>query len=158
LGAALNSDFNNPVLHYYMANSFLHLKQTEAAIREFRIAYALEPNKEVGKFSKDALATLGVDEGPKSFSLMPETNKKMLLLPPEPPPRDLLTDQATRLLRNQADSHSQIQAKLNESIAADEAARQKDYLSKAQQDLKDSYKVYWGRRGYVRQMPVPADA
>lgn len=158
LGAALNSDFNNPVLHYYMANSLLHMKQTEAAIREFRIAYALDPHKEVGKYSKEALSILGVEDAPKPMCVVPETNRRMIALPPEPPPRDLLVDQAMRQLRNQADTNSHMQSKLNESIAADEAKRQKDYLAKAQQDLKDSYKVYWGRRGHVRQLPVPTDA
>lgn len=61
LGAALTTDFNNPVLHYYLANSYVNLNETKGAIREFRIAYALDPEGEVGKFSKQALAYLGAE-------------------------------------------------------------------------------------------------
>ncbi len=59
LGAALSTDFNNPVLHYYLGNSYVRLKQKDGAIREFRIAYALQPDAQVGQYSKDALALLG---------------------------------------------------------------------------------------------------
>lgn len=61
LGAALSSDFNNAVLHYFLGSCYVHMKQKEAAIREFRIAYALDPDKEVGRFAKQALVGYGVD-------------------------------------------------------------------------------------------------
>jgi tetratricopeptide (TPR) repeat protein len=61
LGAALNTEFNNPVLHYYMASCYVHLNQKEAAIREFRIAYALQPDGDAGKLSKTALKYYRVD-------------------------------------------------------------------------------------------------
>jgi tetratricopeptide (TPR) repeat protein len=65
LGAALSTDFNNPILHYYLGNTYVRLKQKEGAIREFRIAYALQPDAKVGEYSKSALALLGasVTEG-----------------------------------------------------------------------------------------------
>jgi tetratricopeptide (TPR) repeat protein len=62
-GAALSTDFNSSVLHYYLGNCYVHMKQKEAAIREFRIAYALDPEKDVGKYAKQALVGLGADAG-----------------------------------------------------------------------------------------------
>lgn len=69
LGSAQSTDFNNPVLHYYMANAFVRLGRREPCIREYRIAYALAPDQEVGQNSKRALIALGVasfEEGPPS--------------------------------------------------------------------------------------------
>jgi hypothetical protein len=68
-GAALSTDFNSSVLHYYLGNCYVHMKQKEAAIREFRIAYALDPDKDVGKYAKQALAGLNADSpGPTGTS------------------------------------------------------------------------------------------
>ncbi len=68
-GAALSTDFNSSVLHYYLGNCYVHMKQKEAAIREFRIAYALDPDKDVGKYAKQALAGLNADSpGPTPTS------------------------------------------------------------------------------------------
>ncbi len=66
LGAALSTDFNNSVLHYYLGNCYVHMKQRDAAIREFRIAYALDPDKDVGRYAKQALAGLNADLGGSS--------------------------------------------------------------------------------------------
>ena len=40
LGAALNTEFNNPVLHYYMASCYVHLNQKEVMINH--MDYALQ--------------------------------------------------------------------------------------------------------------------
>jgi len=61
LGEAEAAEFNNAKLHYFLANSYVHLKQKDAAIREYRIAYALEPTGEVGDLSKQALVLCGVE-------------------------------------------------------------------------------------------------
>jgi len=61
LGAAMSTDFNNAMLHYYMGNCCVHLKQMESAVREFRIAYALDPSGQVGRYAKQALDYLDVD-------------------------------------------------------------------------------------------------
>ncbi len=61
LGAAMPTDFNSPTLHYYMGNCCVHLKQMETAVREFRIAYALDPVGQVGRFAKQALDYLDVE-------------------------------------------------------------------------------------------------
>lgn len=62
-GGALSTDFNNATLHYYLGSCYAHMKQKEAAVREFRIAYALEPEKEVGHFAKQALELYGFEPG-----------------------------------------------------------------------------------------------
>jgi hypothetical protein len=66
LGLALPTDFNNAVLHYYLANTYVHLNIRDGAVREFRIAYALEPDKEVGRLSKLALKYMGISTDDKS--------------------------------------------------------------------------------------------
>lgn len=60
-GGALSTDFNNATLHYYLGSCYAHMKQKEAAVREFRIAYALEPDKEVGRYAKQALELYGFE-------------------------------------------------------------------------------------------------
>ena len=62
LGGALNSEFNNAKLHYYMGSCYMKLRQKDAAVREFRIAYALEPTGTPGKYAKQALDSLDVDK------------------------------------------------------------------------------------------------
>jgi tetratricopeptide (TPR) repeat protein len=53
--ATLTTKFNEPMVHYYMASCYVHLEDPESAVREFRIAYALAPNTDVGYYSKTAL-------------------------------------------------------------------------------------------------------
>lgn len=53
--ATLTTQFSNPLVHYYMASCYVHLEDPESAVREFRIAYALSPNSDVGYYSKTAL-------------------------------------------------------------------------------------------------------
>ena len=60
-GEAASSDFNEPILHYYMANTYVHLNQSDSAIREFRIAYALAPQGEIARLCKLGLANFGMD-------------------------------------------------------------------------------------------------
>jgi len=60
-GAAESAEFNNPVLHYYLANTLVHLNEREGAIREYRIAYALEPDGDVGRQCRLALSVYGAD-------------------------------------------------------------------------------------------------
>ncbi len=103
-GAALPSQFQNPALHYYMANSYVHLKQREACIREYRIAYALEPDKEVGKLSKLALTTLGAG----SFDIGPSESKKSAAKEEQVklPPRDPDFEKALEALRRQTGDYT----------------------------------------------------
>jgi tetratricopeptide (TPR) repeat protein len=68
LNMALNSEFNNAKLHYYMGSCYMKLNKKESAVREFRIAYALEPTGKAGQYSKQALASMGADGGSSSSS------------------------------------------------------------------------------------------
>jgi tetratricopeptide (TPR) repeat protein len=68
LNGALNSEFNNAKLHYYMGSCYMKLSKKESAVREFRIAYALEPSGKAGQYSKQALASMGADGGSSSAS------------------------------------------------------------------------------------------
>jgi hypothetical protein len=89
-GAALPSEFNNPLLHYYYANCMVHLKRKETAIREYRIAYALQPVGTIGGYCKMCLDKFGIDaEGKKAGEPKAPTekvdNKKPSQSIPEPP-------------------------------------------------------------------------
>ncbi|MBZ0189924.1 MAG: tetratricopeptide repeat protein, partial [Candidatus Obscuribacterales bacterium] len=55
LGLARANEFNNAKLHYYLANAYVQTGKNSDAVREFRIAFALDPESDVGKFSKQAL-------------------------------------------------------------------------------------------------------
>lgn len=61
LGSALSTEFNNANLHYHMANCLVHMRQKESAIREYRIAYALDPYGKIGNYSKMCLHLFGID-------------------------------------------------------------------------------------------------
>ncbi|MFN8552994.1 MAG: hypothetical protein U0103_16095 [Candidatus Obscuribacterales bacterium] len=75
LGAALPDEFNNANLHYHMANCMVHMRQKESAIREYRIAYALDPHGKIGSYSKQCLYLFGIDAA--GFLPMPEAPPKL---------------------------------------------------------------------------------
>ena len=60
-GMALQAEFNNPSLHYHLANCMVHMRQKDVAIREYRIAYALYPTGTIAKYSQMCLAKFGID-------------------------------------------------------------------------------------------------
>src|SRR5277367_3341648 len=61
-GEAESADFNDPKLHYYFGNTYVHLNQRDAAIREYRISYALDPTGEAGTLAKNALVLCGAEK------------------------------------------------------------------------------------------------
>lgn len=85
LGAALTTDFNNAVLHYYLGSCYTKLNQKASAVREYRIAYALSPEEEVGKLSRQALAILGAESG-SSLPGAKTDVASMFIIPPPPKP------------------------------------------------------------------------
>jgi ribonuclease HI len=149
LSAALSQDFNNAVLHYYLANSFVNLGQKESAIREFRIAYALEPEKEAGKLSKLALKYLGAE----SAEAAPE--KKT----PTPPPKtaeELKREAAMQKLKEQLSRDSEINQK-SASQSAESTSRHGNASVDAQrQAILEGLRYY--RRGRLQQLPMPQDS
>lgn len=78
LYAAMPTDYNNAVLHYYLANAYIKLNQRETAIREYRIAYALQPDGDVGRLSKTALDSMGAlpSEGKDKQALLQDLVQK----------------------------------------------------------------------------------
>jgi tetratricopeptide (TPR) repeat protein len=75
LDAALPLEFNNANLHYHMANCMVHMRQKESAIREYRIAYALDPHGKAGNYSKMCLHLFGIDAA--GFLPLPEAPPKL---------------------------------------------------------------------------------
>jgi tetratricopeptide (TPR) repeat protein len=137
LMGALNTEFNNATLHYYLGNSFVHLKQNESAIREFRIAYALAPDQEVGKFSKEALTNLGIDV---SAGAAPAP-----YVPPKPVHRpDPIIAEALESLRKQS-----LEAQRYENQAADFLNR--DSEQRHQRELERQRNEMVQNNGYWRR-------
>lgn len=83
LGCAQAAEFSNPVYHYYLANTYIKLNKKELAIQEYRISFALAPEKEVGKLSKQALISLGLESEEKKAA-------KADLPKVKEPPKDLV--------------------------------------------------------------------
>ncbi|MBX9666893.1 MAG: hypothetical protein K2X93_04705 [Candidatus Obscuribacterales bacterium] len=102
-GMALSTDFDNSVLHYYLANTWVNLKQREAAIREFRIAYALTPKKDAGILSKQALAYMGADNYDDGVAKQPIEKPKMEEKVPTPEPVDPIFEKTLQMLKRQAE-------------------------------------------------------
>lgn len=134
LGEALSQDFNNANLHYYMANTFVHLNQREAAVREFRIAYALEPEKEVGKLSKMALKYMGVETSDAA------ADKPKAPALPAPPKVDPNLQKAMSGLRSQVDRERDLNDRTASEAAGMASKNGADFYSKQRKDLMDALK------------------
>ncbi len=147
LQGALTSEFNNAKLHYYLANTYIHLNLKDAGIREFRIAYALEPDKEVGKLAHQALLYLGA-ESDKSKDVAKEAERKA--------PSDPLLDKITATLQQQAESAKSSSRAGDDAIARDIARRTSEQLDRAKSDMQRDNSYY--RRGRLIQLPLPDDA
>jgi hypothetical protein len=63
-GQAQATEFSNPVLHYYLANALSRVNQKTDAIKEYRIALALQPDGQMGQYCTAALESLGALPGP----------------------------------------------------------------------------------------------
>jgi thioredoxin-like negative regulator of GroEL len=59
LGAAKQTESDNPTLHYYLASALVKLKQNTDAIREYKIAMALQPDGQLAQYCQAALQALG---------------------------------------------------------------------------------------------------
>lgn len=150
LGQALASDFDNAVLHYYLANTYVHLNKKQDAIKEFRIAYALEPTKEVGKLSKVALGYLGVEEGESEKK---EKEKEIPKTPPKPSNPHL--DRAVSTLNDEVKRERERSLRTAGELASDSSKRSTTILGNKKQDILDGLKYY--RRGTQHQLPIPPE-
>ncbi|MBX9671758.1 MAG: tetratricopeptide repeat protein [Candidatus Obscuribacterales bacterium] len=155
LGSALSTEFNNPVLHYYLANCYVNLKETESAIREFRIAYALSPDNEVGKFSKDVLGYLGA---PVEVKKEPKPEKSKARQPKlDLPKSDPIMDQVLEKLRKQTSESRAYEIQADELISRRENERSQSMLDSTKDDImRNNYR--YTRRGRAIQMPMPTDS
>jgi hypothetical protein len=137
-GEAESSDFNDPKLHYYLGNTFVHLNQREAAIREYRIAYALEPTGEVGTLSKNALVLCGAEKANAAGEKTASGAAAAKTLPDDPRLKDALTrlQQASDNVKQSASVSAQSQAAGIAKLSDDQA----ELLKKHTQDLIDDLK------------------
>lgn len=145
-GTALAQDYNNAVLHYYLASCYAHIKLKDDAVREFRIAYALQPDAEVGKFAKQALVYLGAetDGAPKK----PPVELKP---PPLPPSAE---DKAAAMLRMQAEQLKASRSGLSQNMANDMARRSEDSLRRTTNDMLGG--LPYNRHGNPNHLPPDA--
>lgn len=148
---ALNTEFNNAVVHYYLGNCFIKLNQPESAIREFRIAYAIAPDAEVGQYSKEALKVFGIDSdasgAPTDAPASGGTKTKAA------PKTNPALDQAIKSLRKQTFFAKDNEARMNEITSRDVEKRNEERLQRAKQEAqRDS--VRYSRRGRATQVPM----
>jgi tetratricopeptide (TPR) repeat protein len=101
---ALNSEFSNATLHYYMANALIGMRQRDAAIREFRIAYALAPREQAGTLSRLALSYMGADNYEDGRTRVAAKAKKGLK--PNAPPVDPAFERTLQMLKKQSEDAS----------------------------------------------------
>lgn len=94
LGEAEPTDFNNPVLHYYLANAYSKTNQKDDAIKEYKIALALEPQGQLASYCERALRVLhgvppaaSASKSPKYPSGNPILSPTGALLPDKQMPR-----------------------------------------------------------------------
>ncbi|HEY9785207.1 MAG TPA: hypothetical protein V6D17_07380 [Candidatus Obscuribacterales bacterium] len=149
LGQAMPTDFNNPVLHYYLANCYVHLNQRLGAIREFRIAHALDPEGEVGRFSKQALKVMGVDlepAGEKKAAVEPKVEKKA--------PIDPKVEKTLAELERQANQARDSRSRLGEGLAGDVSRRGEDVVSRAKSEILKGLPPWYQNR---REDELPPD-
>ena len=136
--AALPTEFSNPSVHYYMASCYVHLKDLESAVREFRIAYALSPNSEVGAYASSALKNCApLTDHSIDANAKPTTNQPTSASPSAndshrqgknlvAPLKNLHTsDQSIALIHSQAE-HEKSSCREQSEKFAEEIRRQRD--------------------------------
>lgn len=145
LGCAQAAEFSNPVFHYYLANTYIKLNKKDLAIQEYRIAFALAPEKEVGKLSKQALISLGLESEEKKAA-------KADLPKVKEPPKDLVLENAKNSLQAQAESAKNSSRSKGERDAMEAARIQSEALAKAQKELEESIAKGKGSKESLKQL------
>jgi tetratricopeptide (TPR) repeat protein len=83
LGEAEPTEFNNPVLHYYLGNAFSKTHQKDDAVKEYKIALALEPRGQIAEYCERALRLLhGVPPAISTSRPIKSSSGYTLLSPP----------------------------------------------------------------------------
>lgn len=149
--SALNTEFNNAVVHYYLGNCFIKLNQPESAIREFRIAYAIAPDAEVGQYSKEALKVFGIDsDASGSAADDPATAAAKAKTAPKTNPA---LEQAIKSLRKQTFFAKDNEARMNEITSREVQKRNEERLQRAKQEAERN-SVRYSRKGRATQAPM----
>lgn len=146
LGIAQSAEFSNPVFHYFLANTYVKLNKKDLAIQEFRIAFALAPEKEVGKLSRQALGYMGVEEETKKVA----PTKALTALPP--PPKDMMLEHAKNSLKMQAEAAKDSTRSRAEREALELAKLQNEALAKAQKELEENIAKGKGNREALKRL------
>lgn len=145
LGCAQAAEFSNPVYHYYLANTYIKLNKKELAIQEYRISFALAPEKEVGKLSKQALISLGLESEEKKAA-------KADLPKVKEPPKDLVLEHAKSSLQQQAENAKNSTRSKGERDAMEAARVQSEAIAKAQKELEDNIAKGKGNKDSLKQL------
>ncbi len=58
-GQAESTEFNNPILHYYLANALAKTNQKADAIKEYKVALAMAPQGQMAAYCRQGLVALG---------------------------------------------------------------------------------------------------
>ncbi len=132
-GLARQAEFSNPKFHYYLANTYIHVNKKELAIQEFRIAFALAPEQEVGKLSKQALGYLGVDSEAAVKPAKTETKAPAVPLTA----KDKALESARNTFKAQVEQAKNGVRSQRERDALETARIQSEALAKTQKELED---------------------
>ncbi|HEY9715896.1 MAG TPA: tetratricopeptide repeat protein [Trichormus sp.] len=159
LGAALSTDYNNAKLHYYLASAYSHLNQRDDAVREYRIAYALQPDGEVGGYAKQALTTLGASTSEKKTDDPPSAGTASSAggaYKNVPGQYDPYMDRAMSGLQQQADKEKSLRTDTGQTAANNAERTGKDVLQRSQNDAADAYRRF-SRSGRPYPVTLPPD-
>lgn len=162
LGAALSTDYNNAKLHYYLASAYSHLNQKDDAIREYRIAYALQPDGEVGGYAKQALKTLGAStsetktDDPPQAGTNTAANSGNGANKNAPGQYDPSMDRAMSSLQQQADKEKSLRTDNAQTQANNAERTGKDVLQRSQNDAANAYRRF-SRSGNPYPVTLPPD-
>lgn len=63
LGEAEPTNFNNPVLHYYLGNALAHTNHRADAIKQYKLALILDPSEQLAKYCQTAIKNLDPSAG-----------------------------------------------------------------------------------------------
>jgi len=155
LGAALSTDFNNAKLHYYLASAYSHLNQRDDAVREYRIAYALQPDGEVGEYAKVALKALGASTSEKKQDDPPPGAANAQAKAP-PGPNDPYVDHTMNSLQQQAEKEKSLRTDGAQAAANNAEKTGKDVVQRTQNDAADAYRRF-SRSGHPYPVTLPPD-
>lgn len=73
-GQAESTDFNNPVLHYYLANALAKTNKIPDALKQYKVAMAMEPTGQLANYCRDAIAALDGNSASSSRANVPASS------------------------------------------------------------------------------------